>query len=294
VIPPGVEDFLRAALDEDIGPGDITTALTVDAAQISSARVIAKGHSIGSADILMVLAGLPFFEKVFALVDSNVRVTPLKSDGDELMPGDEIACVEGRTVSLLVGERLALNILQRLSGIATLTRAFVNELRGLDVKIVDTRKTTPNMRYMEKYAVRMGGGANHRFGLFDGVLIKDNHIKAAGGISEAVRRVRGAGVSRGFGGAHHLLKIEVEVKNLVELNEALDTDAEVIMLDNMSLDDMKQAVVAARARRPVLIEASGNVTLENVRRIAQCGVDLISAGMLTHSAPAADISMKIV
>ena len=265
-----------------------------------------------------MLAGMPFFEEVFALVDAGVRVTVFKSDGEELLRGQEIALVEGRTVSLLTGERLALNILQRLSGIATLTRAFVNEVRGVGargpgspgfgayapgVKIVDTRKTTPNMRFMEKYAVRMGGGANHRFGLFDGVLIKDNHIKAAGGIARAVNRARGAkgvdgasvadGVG-GFGGAHHLLKIEVEVKNFQELNEALDTDAEAIMLDNMSLDDMKKAVETARARRPVLIEASGNVTLQSVRRIAECGVDLISAGALTHSAPAADISMKIV
>ena len=185
--------------------------------------------------------------------------------------------------TLLSCERVGLNVLQRLSGIATLTNAFVNEVKGTGAVIVDTRKTTPGMRFMEKYAVRTGGGSNHRFGLYDGILIKDNHIETAGSITRAVRDARKA---------HHLLKIEVEVENLNDLAEAMAAGSDVVMLDNMSLEDMKEAV--KRAKGKVITEASGNITLERVKAIAETGVDLISIGALTHSAPAADISMKIV
>lgn len=275
-IPAAVVDLLRLALIEDIGHGDITTALTVDGGMWSEAMVMAKEETL--------LAGLPFFIKVFDLLDPEVAVIPQRTDGEVLRKGDIIAVVKGKAASLLMGERVALNILQRLCGIAMVTSLFVREVQGLPVKILDTRKTTPNMRFMEKYAVRTGGGANHRFGLSDGILIKDNHIAAAGGVREALRRVKG----RPF-----LTKVEVEVKTFEELKEALDEEADVIMLDNMDDAEMAQAVALARATRAVILEASGNVTLERVRTIAQAGVDAISSGYLTHSARAADISMKI-
>ncbi|MBF0537458.1 MAG: carboxylating nicotinate-nucleotide diphosphorylase [Nitrospirae bacterium] len=278
--PNSVVDFIMAALTEDIGQGDITTSLTVDARSIAEANVMAKGS--------LVVAGMPFFALVFELVDRaigrGIDVRVLKEDGSALVAGDKIARVAGSTRSLLMGERVALNILQRLSGIATLTRRFKDKVGDLPVHIVDTRKTTPNMRYMEKYAVRVGGGANHRFGLYDCVLIKDNHIKAAGGITRAVERVRQ--------GAPFLMKVEVEVRNMDELREALESGVDVVMLDNMTIDEMVKAVALVNKR--VKVEASGNVTLDNVRQIAQTGVDIISSGYLTHSAQAADISMKII
>ncbi|MBF0609225.1 MAG: carboxylating nicotinate-nucleotide diphosphorylase [Candidatus Magnetobacterium sp. LHC-1] len=278
--PNSVVDFIRSALTEDIGHGDITTSLTVDAGAIAEANVITKEA--------LVLAGLPFFALVFELVGRGVgrgvEVRTLREDGTVLVKGDKIARVSGSTRSLLMGERVALNILQRLSGIATLTHSFVNKVRDLPVKVVDTRKTTPNMRYMEKYAVRVGGGANHRFGLYDCVLIKDNHIKAAGGITKAVERVRR--------GVPFLMKVEVEVGNMEQLREALKAGIDVVMLDNMSIDEMTQAVALVNKR--VTVEASGNVTLDNIRQIALTGVDIISSGYLTHSAQAADISMKII
>ncbi len=274
-LPSSVVDFIRAALAEDIGHGDITTSLTVDTDAVSEAFVIAKEP--------LLLAGLPFFKLVFLLIDEGVDVQLLRVDGSEFLKGERIARVAGRTRSLLMGERLALNIIQRLSGIATLTRMYTDRVKDLPVQIVDTRKTTPNMRYMEKYAVRIGGGSNHRFGLYDGVLIKDNHIKAAGGIAQAIERVKQVPL---------LTKIEIEVKNIEELKEALELDVDIVMLDNMSIEDMRRCVEIVNKR--VKLEASGNVTLENVRQIAETGVDIISSGYLTHSARAADISMKIV
>ncbi|MBF0344707.1 MAG: carboxylating nicotinate-nucleotide diphosphorylase [Nitrospirae bacterium] len=274
-MPSSVVDFIRAALAEDIGHGDITTSLTVDTDAVSEAFVIAKEP--------LLLAGLPFFKLVFLLIDEGVDVQLLRVDGSEFLKGERIARVAGRTRSLLMGERLALNIIQRLSGIATLTRMYTDRVKDLPVQIVDTRKTTPNMRYMEKYAVRIGGGSNHRFGLYDGVLIKDNHIKAAGGIAQAIERVKQVPL---------LTKIEIEVKNIEELKEALELDVDIVMLDNMSIEDMRRCVEIVNKR--VKLEASGNVTLENVRQIAETGVDIISSGYLTHSARAADISMKIV
>ena len=210
-------------------------------------------------------------------------LNPFFSDGDRIKKGDVIAEVWGKTRTILSGERVSLNILQRLSGIATLTSMYNDKIQGTKAKIVDTRKTTPCLRFMEKYAVRTGGGGNHRFGLFDGILIKDNHIKAVGGIKESVTRAKKG---------HHLLKIEVEVETLDQLREAIEAGADVVMLDNMPVHEMKEAVTLVKGR--VLIEASGNVTLENIKDIADTGVDFISAGALTHSAPAADISLKIV
>ncbi|WP_420264910.1 carboxylating nicotinate-nucleotide diphosphorylase [Candidatus Magnetominusculus dajiuhuensis] len=277
-IPPAVLDSIRNALIEDIGHGDITTALTIEPSSRCEAVLTAKED--------MVVAGLLFFEAVFYIVDHGVEVTALTDDGQFISKGTQIATLHGGTRSILTAERVALNIMQRLCGVATLTRQFVEAIAGLPVKIVDTRKTTPNMRHMEKYAVRAGGGHNHRFGLYDGILIKDNHIVAAGGIINAVEKVNNAPL---------LTKIEVEVKDLGELKEALTTKADVIMLDNMDTATMRLAAgIAREMRKGVLLEASGNVTLQNVREIAETGVDIISTGYITHSAKAADISLKIV
>ncbi|MDA8387057.1 MAG: carboxylating nicotinate-nucleotide diphosphorylase [Nitrospiraceae bacterium] len=264
------------ALEEDIGHGgDITTRLLLADEKKSAARLIAKGD--------FIVAGLPFAGLVFRMVDELVDFKPLVREGSKARKNTVLAEIKGRTASLLAAERVSLNILQRLSGIATLTGEFVRALRGLDVRLCDTRKTTPAMRYLEKYAVRKGGGSNHRFGLFDGVLIKDNHIDAVGGTKKAV------GLAKA--GAPHLMKIEVETRSLPEVREALDAGADVIMLDNMDIEEMRRAVKLCGKR--ALVEASGNVTLENVRGIAETGVDLISTGLITHSAPAADISMRI-
>ncbi|KWT92710.1 carboxylating nicotinate-nucleotide diphosphorylase [Candidatus Magnetominusculus xianensis] len=277
-IPPAVMDSIRNALIEDIGHGDMTTMLTIDTSSRSEAVLTAKEAT--------VVAGLLFFEAVFYIVDPGVEIKALAVDGQLINKGGQIASLRGSTRSILTAERVALNIMQRLCGVATLTRQFVSAVSGLPVKVVDTRKTTPNMRYMEKYAVRAGGGDNHRFGLYDGVLIKDNHIAACGGIKNAVEKVKKTPL---------LTKIEVEVKDLSELNEALSTNVDVIMLDNMDTATMKQAVGIARAARTdVLLEASGNVTLQNIMEIAETGIDIISTGYITHSARAADISLKII
>ena len=270
-----LKNLIETALAEDIGPGDVTSEATVPADSTSEAVMLAKQH--------LVLAGIDVAREVFHYLDPNIRFTPLAKDGDAVHGGTEIATVSGNTRVLLAGERVALNLLQHMSGIATLTAKYFEKVKGLKVGVLDTRKTLPGLRRLEKYAVRMGGGGNHRFGLSDGVLIKDNHITAAGGIIKAVERAQKK--------AHHLLKIEVETKTLDEVVEALAVGADIIMLDNMPIDMMREAVklIAGRA----LVEASGNVTLETVRLIAETGVDFISSGSLTHSAPAADISMKI-
>jgi nicotinate-nucleotide pyrophosphorylase (carboxylating) len=274
-IPSGVVETIRRALEEDVGPGDRTTSLLIPEKKKSSAQFIAKGN--------LILAGLPFASLVFQLLNQAVRFRPFSADGDRIKKGRIIAEVSGYTSALLKGERVSLNLLQRLSGIATLTGIYVEKIKGLKAKIVDTRKTTPCLRFMEKYAVRTGGGCNHRFGLFDGILIKDNHIKAVGGIPKAIERAKGG---------RHLSKIEIEVENIRGLREAIDAGADVVMLDNMSISDMRKAVMVANGR--VMLEASGGVTLANVREVAETGVDLISIGALTHSAPAVDISLKMV
>ncbi|MDH5768999.1 MAG: carboxylating nicotinate-nucleotide diphosphorylase [Nitrospirota bacterium] len=274
-IPPSVVELIHRALEEDIGYGDITTSLLIPEESESRALYIAKGN--------FVLAGLPFAKEVFRILDPSMSFKMFYSDGDKVRKGEVFAEVFGKTRAILEGERVSLNIVQRLSGIATLTSLYVERIKGLKAKIVDTRKTTPCQRFMEKYAVRTGGGRNHRFGLFDGVLIKDNHIEAVGSIKEAVRIAKST---------HHLVKIEVEVENLHDLEVAIKAGADIVMLDNMTVKDMREAVKIAKGR--VIIEASGNIRLENVRGIAETGVDLISVGALTHSAVAVDISLKIV
>lgn len=267
--------LIEEALIEDIGHGDVTSEAVIPEETLSTAEIIAKQD--------LVLAGVLIAREVFRTLDPQVRFTPLFHDGNRVVSGTVIAQVQGGTRMLLAGERVALNLLQHLSGIATTTARFVNALKGSRAEILDTRKTLPGLRTLEKYAVRTGGGRNHRFGLYDGILIKDNHIKAAGSIIKAM-----AGIHKKV---HPLLKIEVEVKTLDEVREALAAGATMIMLDNMTPAIMKQAVDIVGGRVPV--EASGNVTLDNIRAIAETGVDFISSGSLTHSAHAADISMKI-
>jgi nicotinate-nucleotide pyrophosphorylase (carboxylating) len=274
-IPSSVTNLIRCALEEDTGPGDITSFLLIPEENKSRALYLAKGT--------FVLAGLPFAREVFRLLDPSMAFKTFHGDGAEVRKGDTIAEVSGKTRGILAGERVSLNILQRLSGIATLTSKYVDRIKGLKAKIVDTRKTNPCQRFMEKYAVRTGGGTNHRFGLFDGILIKDNHIETVGSIKEAVKRAKTC---------HHLSRIEIEVDNIHGLKEAIAAGADIIMLDNMSISEMKKAVKTAQGR--VILEASGSIKLKNVREIAETGVDLISVGALTHSAQAADISLKIV
>ncbi len=267
--------LITTALAEDLGPGDVTSEATIPRESVSVAVMLAKQD--------LVLAGLDFSRAVFHHLDPDIQFTSLVKDGDRIDAGTEIANLSGNTRALLAGERVALNLLQHLSGIATITAKYVEQVKGLKVQVLDTRKTIPGLRLLEKYAVRMGGGSNHRMGLYDGVLIKDNHIKASGSITKAVERARQH--------CQHLLKVEVETRTLDEVREALAAKADIIMLDNMRSDLMRDAVQLIGGR--AFIEASGNVTLETIRAIAETGVDSVSSGSLTHSAPAADISMKI-
>jgi len=270
-----VRKIIRRALEEDIRSGDVTTSLALAGSETGQATALAKED--------LVVAGLEVFREVFRVRDASLVFTTALSDGARVSRGTVLATVEGSLASILTAERVALNLFQRMCGIATLTRQFVDAAAGTKAKILDTRKTMPGLRILDKYSVKAGGGCNHRYGLYDGILIKDNHIEAAGGIAEAVRRVRGQ--------APLMVKIEVEVKNLPEVEEALAAAADVIMLDNMPVDEMKKAVALIGGR--VLVEASGNVTLDTVGSIAGTGVDFISAGALTHSARAADISLKV-
>lgn len=267
-----------AFLNEDIGRGDITTQAIVSRNAHARGRFIAKEP--------LVVAGLEVAEAVFASLDSQQQIEAFVADGDEVEAGKTIARTSGFADVLLAGERVALNLLQRLSGIATLTRQFVRAVEGTRARIVDTRKTTPGLRMLEKYAVVVGGGQNHRFGLDDGVLIKDNHIALAGGVATAVERAR-----RSVG---HLHKIEVEVSNERDMREAIASGADILLIDNLTPEETARLVRIARELAPhVLIEASGGITLENVRAYAETGVDFISVGALTHSARAMDISFKI-
>lgn len=273
-----IKEIIRLSIFEDRGHADITSFLVVPEDLEATAHIVAKEG--------FILAGIPFVKEVFAAIDPSINIKVFFEEGSAIKKGDIIAEVSGNARGLLSGERIALNILQRICGIATLTNSYVNKLNGLHSKIADTRKTTPGIRFMEKYGVKIGGGINHRFGLYDGILIKDNHIKIAGSISKAITLAKRA---------HCLLKIEVEVKSLSEFKEALHLEPDVIMLDNMSIDDMEKAVKIRNSKNyKILLEASGNVNLENVRDIAKTGVDIISIGALTHSARAVDISMKIV
>jgi len=262
-----IKEFLR----EDVGIEDITTNSIVPSEHRSNAKIIAKAAG--------VLAGQRFAQEVFSFLDTQIAYTELKKDGDLLYPGETISIIEGRTRAILTGERVALNILQRLSGTASLTRRFVEAAAGTKARILDTRKTTPGMRTMEKYAVTMGGGVNHRRDLTEMALIKENHIAVAGSISEAVMLVRRA--SR--------VPIEVEVRSLDELKAAVEAGVDRIMLDNWDTASMKEAVEFVNGRIP--IEASGNMTLERVKEVAMTGVDFISVGALTHSAGSLDMSL---
>lgn len=268
-----IANLIQHALTEDIGSGDITSGSLLSGHEQGTARVFAKSE--------LVVAGIDTFRDVFLVHDNRLRFEAACADGDCAGPGRNLACLSGSLKSILEAERTALNLFQRMCGIATLTSRFADAVKGVGVRILDTRKTMPGLRVLDKYAVRVGGGLNHRFGLDRGVLIKENHIAAAGGIAEAIRRVRSA--------APPAFTIEVEARNLDEVREALESGAHIIMLDNMRLDAMTEAVALIAGR--ALVEASGNVTLETVADIAGTGVDFISVGALTHSASAADISL---
>ncbi|MDF2670137.1 MAG: nicotinate-nucleotide pyrophosphorylase [Paenibacillus sp.] len=269
---------IRLWLEEDIGTGDMTTATTIPLDRRSKGILHVKESGI--------LAGLPVAQQVFEIVDPNLQFNPLAEEGSFVAAGTVLAEVSGNTRSILIGERLALNLMQRLSGIATRTNQFVQALENLPVRLVDTRKTTPGHRMLEKYAVRIGGGYNHRFGLYDAVMIKDNHIKGSGGIELAVRAARA--------GIPHTMKIEVEVESFDQLEQALAAGADIIMLDNMDNERMREAVRRIRTAAPhVLIEASGSVTLDTLASIARTGVDVISVGRLTYSVQSLDISLDL-
>ncbi|MGV1060118.1 carboxylating nicotinate-nucleotide diphosphorylase [Clostridium perfringens] len=268
-----VEENLKRALNEDLQYGDITTESVVLDHKIAKVDIIAKEKG--------VIAGTEVFKMVFKIL-GDVEVNFSVNDGEEVEEGQHFGEVFGDAKKILMGERVALNYMQRMCGIATLTREFVERLEGTKVKLLDTRKTTPNMRIFEKYAVKVGGGTNHRFGLNDGVMIKDNHIEAAGGIKNAVSLARK--------NSPFVRKIEVEVENIEQLKEALEAKADIIMLDNMDIKTLKEAVKLIDNK--VEVEASGNVTLDNIREIAKTGVDFISTGAVTHSFKVLDISMK--
>jgi nicotinate-nucleotide pyrophosphorylase (carboxylating) len=281
LIYPGLDEFLRMALDEDIGTGDVTTNCCVPENAVSTGMFSAKEAG--------VISGLGVAARVFELLDDTVRISPLVKDGDAVNAGDAIAGISGPSRAILTGERLALNLLQHMSAIATRTAEAVREVSHTNTKIKDTRKTTPGLRMLEKYAVRCGGGTNHRFNLADGVLIKDNHIKAAGGITNAVKHVRDA-AEKAVSPPHHKALIEVETESLEQVEEALDAGADIIMLDNMSPELMSEAVKLINGRS--LTEASGNMGDRDLKIIAETGVDFISIGALTHSVKALDISLK--
>lgn len=269
-----VDNLLLQALREDISDEDVTTNSVMRTYKKGEAQLICKEDGI--------IAGMDIFQRVFELLEPEIQVEKYVSDGAEVKKGDLLAVVRGDIRVILSGERTALNYLQRMSGIATYTHSVAALLEGSHTKLLDTRKTTPNMRIFEKYAVRVGGGHNHRYNLSDGVLIKDNHIGAAGGVRQAVEMAREY--------APFVRKIEIEVENLDMFQEALDAGADIIMLDNMSVEMMKAAVTMAKGRAET--ECSGNITRENIERIRDIGVDYVSSGALTHSAPILDVSLK--
>lgn len=270
----GLDALLAAALQEDVGTGDITTESCIPPEAVSHGRFLAKED--------LVLCGLDVAKRVFELTDPTLSFTALRRDGELVKKGEYFAEVSGCSRSILTGERVALNLMQRMSGIATRTAQAVSAVSGTKTRVVDTRKSTPGLRVLEKYAVRVGGGGNHRFNLADGILIKDNHISAAGGIREAIAAVRQ--------NAPHTLRIEVETETLEQVDEALESGADIIMLDNMDIETMRIAVqrIAGRA----LTEASGNMGERDLRSVAETGVDFISVGALTHSVRSSDISLK--
>ena len=278
IIDSKIKHLIDLALSEDIGKKDLTSEAVVENKLSGKAVIVAKQGG--------VLAGLPVAKMVFQTVNPAVIFKMLKQDGEKIKKGEGIALVQGKVGSILSAERTALNFLQRLSGIATLTAKYVERTKGTRAKILDTRKTTPGLRVLEKYAVKAGGGENHRMGLFDMILIKENHIKAARGISDAIKKARSK---------YRTKKIEVEVRNLTELKEAIEAEPDWIMLDNMKIHQMKKAVRMIRSISPnIKIEASGEINLRNGRKIALTGVDFISVGALTHSAPALDLSLILI
>jgi nicotinate-nucleotide pyrophosphorylase (carboxylating) len=270
-----ISDIVKHALDEDIGKGDITTKFTVSSELKALGVIVAKEEG--------VLAGGKVALEVFKQVDKDVKVTLKKNDGERFSEGDVIVQILGKAVSLLSAERVALNFLQRLCGIATLTSRYVKMVEGTKVKVMDTRKTTPNLRMLEKYAVRMGGGYNHRMGLYDQILIKDNHISMGRGVNNVLNKIKDVDSGRVF--------IEIEVKNLRQLKQVMEFDVDRIMLDNMDIEDIKKAVKMVNGRCE--LEVSGNVNLNNIRKKAETGVDCISVGALTHSYKSIDLTMKI-
>jgi len=269
-----LDTLILNALSEDVGTGDITTESTIPEDRVAHGKYRAKESG--------VLCGIGVAERVFALINPQIRFTAYKKDGDAIEKGEVIAEVVGKATDVLTGERVGLNLMQRMSGIATRTAEAVKQVEGTGSRICDTRKTTPGLRVIEKYAVKVGGGYNHRYNLADGILIKDNHIVAAGSITAAVKAARE--------NAPHTLKIEVEVETFEQLEEALAAGADIIMLDNMSCEDMTKAVKIVGGR--AVTEASGNMGDRNLKEVAECGVDLISIGALTHSVRALDISLK--
>lgn len=280
-VEPDIRALIDLALAEDIGTGDITSLATVPADRTATAIMLAKEPG--------VLSGIDVAQEVFRSVDPDLEFTARKTNGDVLVLGDDIAIITGNARSILTAERTALNFVQRLSGVATITASYATALSGSTSQIVDTRKTTPGMRLLQKRAVQHGGGSNHRFGLADGVLIKDNHLAAIGGdtrIADAVAAARAK--------APHTLKIEVEVTSLDELRQALDANADIVMLDNMDTPTIIEAVAIRNGHtNQALLEASGNITIERLSELGATGIDLISAGALTHSAPSLDISLNI-
>lgn len=271
-----VEEIIRRAILEDISGIDNTNDYLIGAEEESIASLSFKQRGI--------LSGSDVFKWVFEMLDSEVRVEFNRHDGEVVEHGEQVAELRGKALSILKGERVALNFLQRMSGIATLSNQYASMVEGMGVRVVDTRKTTPGLRLLEKYAVKTGGCYNHRYNLSDAIMIKDNHIRAVGSIGEAVKRARRD--------APHTIRIEVEVETFEQLDEAIDSKADIIMLDNMSIGDMEKAVAIIGGR--AIVEASGNVSLENIVEIAGTGVDVISVGALTHSAKSADISLNII
>lgn len=270
-----VRDIVRMALEEDVGPGDITTGLTVSADAEAVALITSRQGA--------VIAGLPVAQMVLEETCRHLNFQSLADEGQRVQPGTDLVRIEADARGILTAERTALNFLQRLSGIATLTAEYVGRLADPSVKVLDTRKTAPLLRILEKYAVRVGGGDNHRFGLYDGILIKDNHVALAGGVARAVSRAKS--------GAPHYLRVQVEVRSVEEAREALDAGADALLLDNMSLDQM--AKVASFSRDKALLEASGGITLDNIGEVSKTGIHFVSVGALTHSAPAIDLTLSI-
>ena len=278
--PDVIRTELRRFLGEDIGAGDVTTSRVVPPSAVASGAIIARERC--------VVAGLDIARAVFLELDAALAVTCQVADGTEARPGASLARLSGRAASILTGERLALNLLQRLSGIATVTRRYVNAIAGTGASVSDTRKTTPGLRLFEKYAVRVGGGRNHRMGLFDAILIKDNHLAVAGGVRRALESARGDGGSQA--------PIQVEVDSIAQVSEALSAGVEAVLLDNMTPEEVADAVRFIRAHPKgggCWIEASGGVTLRNIRAYAESGVDTVSVGALTHSAPSVDIALDL-